>query len=435
MQTYLKNHIISKNVMIKIEKNIRIILLGLMVLIIVSCGPSVNKNNNESNRSGMNDKPGTYGYDIEFLRNHEIDIIELSLNEGNSRIALSPSYQGRVMTSSANGNQGISFGWINHPLIESGDVSQQFNPVGGEERFWLGPEGGPFSIYFEQGREQVYENWKVPPVIDTEPFDVVSVDSISATFNKDAVLNNASGSTFKLNIKRKVQILSADELSEFLKVDIPADALDIVAYRSDNTITNNGAEAWTRDGGLLSIWLLCMFAPSPSTTVFIPYNPDAEGPVVNDEYFGKVPSDRLIIDEGIVYFKIDGKHRSKIGLPPQRATELCGSYDSAAKVLTLVWGALPSGDHLYVNSKWGEQVDPYDGDVINAYNDGPVDDGSIMGPFYEIETSSPGAELLPGTSLSHTQVIAHVQGDEGELERLVEQVFNLELKTISAKFN
>ena len=27
---------------------------------------------------------------------------------------------------------------------------------------------------------------------------------------------------------------------------------------------------------------------------------------------------------------------------------------------------------------------------------GPVEDGSIMGPFYEIETSSPGAELAPG---------------------------------------
>src|SRR5690554_3955276 len=215
MQAYLKNHILSKNVMVEIEKINRTILFGLIILIIVSCGSSANKKNNESNRSQMNYKPGTYGYDIEFLRNHEIDILELSLNDGNSRIALIPSYQGRVMTSSANGIQGISFGWINHPLIESGNVSQQFNPVGGEERFWLGPEGGPFSIYFDQGSEQVYENWRVPPVIDTEPFDIVSFDSISATFNKDAVLNNAFSSTFKLNIKRKVQILSAEELSEF----------------------------------------------------------------------------------------------------------------------------------------------------------------------------------------------------------------------------
>ena len=44
----------------------------------------------------------------------------------------------------------------------------------------------------------------------------------------------------------------------------------------------------------------------------------------------------------------------------------------------------------YVNGQWGPQEDPFAGDVINSYNDGPVEDGSIMGPFYEIETSSPG---------------------------------------------
>src|SRR5690606_27790281 len=125
----------------------------------------------------------------------------------------------------------------------------------------------------------------------------------------------------------------------------------------------------------------------------------------------------------VVYFKIDGEYRSKIGIPPGRAKELCGSYDSAGKVLTLVWGSLPSGEHNYVNSKWGDQDNPYDGDAINAYNDGPVDDGSIMGPFYEIETSSPGAELQPGESLTHTQVVVHVQGKEEELAKLVDQLF------------
>lgn len=57
----------------------------------------------------------------------------------------------------------------------------------------------------------------------------------------------------------------------------------------------------------------------------------------------------------------------------------------------------------------GRQKNPYCGDVINAYNDGPTEDGSMMGPFYEIETSSPGAELAPYESLIHTQKIIHLQ--------------------------
>ena len=55
---------------------------------------------------------------------------------------------------------------------------------------------------------------------------------------------------------------------------------------------------------------------------FIPYKQDAEGTIVNDEYFGKIPADRLIKENGIIYFKIDGLYRSKLGLPASRATDI-----------------------------------------------------------------------------------------------------------------
>ena len=74
------------------------------------------------------------------------------------------------------------------------------------------------------------------------------------------------------------------------------------------------------------------------------------------------------------------------------------------------------------------------GDVINSYNDGPVADGSIMGPFYEIETSSPAADLLPSKSITHTQQIAHIQGDEVELAKIVKDLFNLDIKDIATRF-
>jgi hypothetical protein len=208
----------------------------------------------------------------------------------------------------------------------------------------------------------------------------------------------------------------------------------VVGYETENRITNTGEDAWTRETGLLSIWLLCMFNPSPTTTVFIPFRPGGKGPIVNDEYFGKVPPERLMVEDSTIFFKIDGKYRSKIGLPPSRVKELCGSYDSAKGILTLVWGSFPDSPRDYVNSKWGEQDDPYNGDAINSYNDGPVEDGSIMGPFYEIETSSPAADLQPGMTITHVQRVVHIQGNEAEIDRLVKTLFNLSLQTITGKF-
>ena len=376
---------------------------------------------------------GSYGYDKLFLERNNIKCIELKSPDDNARLLVVPAYQGRVMTSSAGGEQGKSFGWINYKFIEAGRKDPQFNVYGGEERFWLGPEGGPFSVYFRSGADQVYENWIVPPVIDSEGFDIVSSSNESVSFSRNAALVNASGTEFLIGIERTVSLLSKDVVEQSLVIRIP-DQVKSVAYQTENIITNSGNSRWTRDGGLLSIWLLSMFNPSPETTVFIPYKSEAEGVIVNDEYFGKVPSDRLVVDSSTVYFKIDGKFRSKIGIPPARAKEILGSYDSGDKVLTLLWCSLPEEPKPYVNSKWGTQDDPFAGDAINSYNDGPVEDGSIMGPFYEIETSSPAAELNPGESMKHIQRVIHLQGEETDLGEIVHELFGLNLQDISRKF-
>ena len=380
-----------------------------------------------------NSHMGTYGYDKTFFENQNIDFVELIENNELAKLLVVPAYQGRVMTSTAGGDDGTSFGWINHSFIGSGKQDPQINVYGGEERFWLGPEGGPFSIYFKPGADQVFGNWYVPPVIDTEPFDMVQHDSQRVEFVKNTVLTNASGTEFHVGLQRKVSLLSMNSVSDLLGIDIP-EGLQTVAYQTDNILKNKGDVAWTKEDGLLSIWMLCMFNPTPSTTVFIPYQKEAEGVIVNDDYFGKVPSDRLIIDDGTIYFKIDGKFRSKIGLPYNRATSLCGSYDSEKKVLTLLWCSIPAEAEPYVNSKWGDQEDTYSGDVINSYNDGPVEDGSIMGPFYEVETSSPGAALQPSETLKHTQRIMHFQGEEADLAKVVLALFNLDLDDIINKF-
>jgi hypothetical protein len=380
---------------------------------------------------------GTYGYDASFLTKNKIGIIQLKDSSSGATVLLVPGYQGRVMTSSAKGNEGKSFGWINYSLISSGKLSTQFNPFGGEERLWLGPEGGPFSIYFKKGDNQVFSNWKVPAELDTEPFEIVAQNSTSVDFRKDFKLINAAGTTMQAGIERSVRLLSRAEAEKVL--DLPIDgSLSFVAFESGNTLINKGKNNWDTSSGFLSVWMLAMFNPSEKGIVLIPFRPGSaveSGKIVTDDYFGKVPSDRLLIREKMLFFKTDGKFRSKIGISPSRALHYCGSYDPDNQVLTLLFYSAPDSKLPYVNSKWGKQDNPLSGDAVNSYNDGPVEDGSIMGPFYEIESSSPAAILVSGSRITHTQQIFHITGSEDKLSTITEKLFNYSISEIKEAFN
>lgn len=378
--------------------------------------------------------PRTFGDDLEFLKQHT-DVLVLTDDEGKAQVAVVPAYQGRVMTSTAAGTEGAGFGWINRELIASGRIEAHVNAYGGEERFWMGPEGGQFSIFFAEGAEFNLDNWQTPPVIDTEPFAVVSQTNTTATFRRLTRLTNYSGAIFDVQINRSVKLLPANSHAWALGVDIPKTTA-AVAFQTDNSITNKGEKAWTKETGLLSIWILGIFNPSDETIVVIPFEPgpDSElGPKVNDEYFGKVPADRLIVSDDVLFFNCDGQHRSKIGLSPKRAKPTLGSYDAAGKILTIVQYTKPEGVTDYVNSMWEIQDKPFAGDVVNSYNDGPPEPGAKpLGPFYELETSSPAAELKPGQTLSHMHRTFHLQGPEKDLDAIAQATLGVSLEEIKS---
>jgi len=206
-----------------------------------------------------------------------------------------------------------------------------------------------------------------------------------------------------------------------------------VGYTSENTITNTGEVEWSKNSGLLSIWILGQFISSPTNTVIAPFVPGSVeelGPVVNDTYFGKIPEDRLVIQDSIIFFKADGKQRGKIGFSPSRSKNYLGSYDADQKLLTLAFFNKPETDNGYVNSMWELQEKPFGGDVINSYNDGPLEDGSQLGPFYELETSSMAAALKPGKSLSHLSKTIHITGEDEAINTIVTNLFGVELDLI-----
>lgn len=417
-------------------------VLLISILMLTSCNTK-KKSKQENEASALeqhqNEKimGATYGDDVSFMENY-IELIELSGDSNQSKVAVSAALQGRVMTSSAFGANGRSYGWINRELFKSQDTLEHINAFGGEERFWLGPEGGQFSIFFEKGAAFTLEDWYTPKLIDLEPFEVKNVSSTSATFTKRASLKNYSGFQFDLGIEREVAILSKEDIQKELGLNTLSDNLKMVAYQTKNTLTNIGKKDWKKDTGLLSIWLLGMFNHSPNTTIVIPYvqGDEAElGKVVNDTYFGKVPSDRLVVKGNAIFFKGDGEYRSKIGLSPLRAKDIAGSYDSANRILTLVKYNKPKDETDYVNSMWEIQDEPYSGDVINAYNDGePAPGEKPLGPFYELETSSPALELKSGESGTHVQLTCHIEGDEVTLDPIVQQLFGVTIDDIKSAF-
>ena len=362
----------------------------------------------------------TFGEDLAFFTEHA-EVVVLSDEAGQAQVVVSPAMQGRVLTSTAAGSDGMSYGWINRELIASGERQEHINVFGGEDRFWLGPEGGQFSIFFQGGDPFEMEHWYVPPPIDWDPFPVVAQERDRIVFEKAMRLKNYSGTTFDLEVDREVRLLGRAGVAEGLGVALDS-VVQVVAFESVNTIANVGNEAWTREGGLLSIWILGMFTPSQATTIVIPYqsgDEEARGPIVNAAYFGEPPPDRLIIEDDVVYFRGDGEYRGKIGLTSKRSKSVFGSYDADNRVLTLVQYTMSEEATDYVNSMWEIQEDPYAGDIINSYNDGPPEPGAEpLGPFYELESSSPAVALAPGESLTHVHRTIHLQGNEEALDRI-----------------
>lgn len=389
--------------------------------------------------SPLKSKSSNFGSDVTFLKKHT-DVIVLEAPGSEGKVAFIPSLQARVMTSSAKGDSGTSFGWINYDLTKNQERQTHINVFGGEDRFWIGPEGGKYSIFFKKGESQTFANWETPAPIDWGAWDLVEKNKCSAWCKKDFNLVNHEGTKFDLSVKRGVRIYGKKDIEKQLKVKIAKD-VSFVGYETENYITNKGKQKWTKKKGLLSIWILGMFNHSEKTVIVLPFKKGPKsklGRIVKDDYFGKVPGDRLKVDKkkGVIYFKGDGKMRTKIGVALKRAADICGSYSPETRTLTIVQYTIP-GDKDYVNSMWtddDDSVDPYGGDVVNSYNDGPNDAGEIFGPYYELESSSPALELAKGEHVKHVHRTFHFQGDEAKLNSLSEKLLGVKLNEIKTAF-
>lgn len=431
--------------MYSIKKNCRQALsisLFTLTILCMSCknnnGHASSSDNNSSDTVHTDSLSNNFGKDLRFLKDKDSGLLVLTL-PGNpaAQVIVSPKYQAKVFTSTAEGLSGRSFGWVNYKAF-SGAVDPHMNAYGGENRFWLGPEGGKFSLFFAPGTKMDFDHWKTPADFDTAPWHLEKADASSAMLTKQMNLLNYSGTKLSLSIDRTIRVLSAAEMQQQTGLDFKRNLTDVkaVGYITENKLTNTGNQAWDKNTGMPCIWILDMFTPSEKTVIVVPFKSTPEQQfkeVATTDYFGQIAPDRLKHNDHVLYLKADGKSRGKLGVSPVKAKDWIGSYAADTKVLTLLHFDLDPAAK-YLNQEWNTNKPPFIGDAVNAYNDGPLEDGSQMGPFYEMESVSAAAFLAPGASLMHRQSVYHFTGSVNELNIIAEKMLGVSLSDIEGAF-
>jgi hypothetical protein len=401
----------------------------IMTVFIAACNYRTNKEPDHLKEGAMN--TASFGFDRSFLRQNDTALVQLT--SGESSILVSPKFQGKVFTSSAAGDEGRSFGWINYKAFSEAP-DPHMNAYGGENRLWIGPEGGPFSVFFSPGDTMIFDNWKTPTAFDSETWQKARQDDTSVAMRKEMRLLAYNGSVFDLNVQRTVTIQAKNAIEKTLNIEL-TDSVKFVGYSTINSIRNIGKIAWTDSTGMPCIWILDMFNPGASTTVVIPFRRPAQSDerIATTNYFGEPGDSRLRITDSVIFFKADGRKRSKIGVLPPYALPVAGSYDASNRLLTVIYFSVQN-DGRYLNQVWSTNNPVFSGDAMNAYNDGPLDDGSQMGPFYELESVSPAAALKPGESLVHRHDVYHFTGTPKYLDSIAIKLLGANIRTISRAF-
>jgi hypothetical protein len=376
-------------------------------------------------------KKGTFGYDLSFLRQKDT-VIVLYSNDGKGKVIVSPKYQAKVFTSTADGLDGKSFGWINYKAFSQKTPDLHMNAYGGEDRLWIGPEGGKFALFFRPRSKMDFANWHTPPAIDFEEWKLTASNNKKASFIKPMQMVNYAGTMLTFSVKRDIEIVDAPDMKKMLGVDFDA-KVKSVGFKTSNTITNTGNQRWDKKSGAPCLWNLDMFSPSEQTIIIIPYEKKSKGKVATTDYFGEISKDRIKYIKGILLFKADGKSRGKLGLSPGRAKNRSGSYDGVNNVLTITLFDIDPTS-IYLNQEWKTNKNPFNGDAVNAYNDGPLPNGTQMGPFYEMESVSPAAFLKPGEKLTHVHSVFHFTGNKDELNQIALKTVGISLQDIQTAF-
>ena len=93
-------------------KTITTTCISLGVILMISCSG----NSKTTTLMTQDFEKGTFGYDLNYLSDKD-SLIVLSSADGNAQLLVSARYQAKVFTSTANGPEGKSLGFINYKFF------------------------------------------------------------------------------------------------------------------------------------------------------------------------------------------------------------------------------------------------------------------------------------------------------------------------------
>ncbi|WP_405398710.1 DUF6786 family protein [Maribacter sp. Asnod2-G09] len=361
----------------------------------------------------------TFGSDLKVLNN--IDDIHVLKSE-NTMVAVSGGLQGRVFTSSSSGLKGKSYGWFNREAILNRSFKNKFSNLGGEDRMWFGPQYGEYNLFFESGDTFEDANSRIAPDLDTLQFKIKLKTDKEVVSTGRMHIKNYQNYVFDVDVERKISILDKNKIEQNLGISL-GENVSYVGFESVTSMTNIGVNKWSKNTGLISIWILGCIIPTKNTIAIIPVTGQIDE-VTN--YFTPLDDSRIQIKDGIVYYKADANYLNKIGILPQNTVPVFGSYSPGLNLLTIVEFTFENSPY-YVNSKKENNTEPYAGDVINIFNDGITQTAGPFGPFYEVESSSAAKELEVGEEIIHTSRTYHFEGDEAYLDQISLNVLGVKL--------
>ncbi len=327
------------------------------------------------------------------------------------QVLVCPELSGRVMGTTRSGPNGVFGGFIDAKAFKEG-ITDIWDNWGGEERYWLGPEGGQYGLMFG-GRKSCFENYTVQDGINNQPFKTLEVSRLanSISMRSQMVLKNGMGTVFHAEVTRRITVLDACPYSLG-----QGDQVDFVGFQSESRLTNVGDRPMTRETGVLAHWHLGQFPVDDHIIAVIPFRPIlSPDPPVREDYFkdfvigGVMPPNRYKILTASVLFKADGRVRTKIGQNRSRAMGLLGSYNLATdEIVMMDYDLYPN--YEYAASYWYDLPDPYNGDCISFSAEGPDREGGPKGRCYELESLSPALFLQPGQSFDWRTRTLHMTG-------------------------
>jgi hypothetical protein len=347
------------------------------------------------------------------------------------QVLVCPELAGRVMGTTCSGPTGVFGGFIDAKAFKDG-ITDIWDNWGGEERYWLCPEGGQYGLMFG-GKKSCFENYTVQDGFNNQPFKTLEVSKLgnSITMRSRMVLKNGVGTIFHVEITRRITLLDACPYSLG-----QGDKVDFTGFQSESRLTNVGDKPMTRETGVLAHWHLGQFPVDEHIIAVIPYRPGHySDPPVREDYFkdfvvgGAMPANRYRILPASVLFKADGKVRTKIGQNRSRAMGLLASYNLATdEIVLLDYDFYPN--HEYAASYWYELADPYDGDCISFSAEGPDQEGGSRGRCYELEAMSPALFLHPGESFDWRTRTLHMTGPRVVMAGILRRNLSTEISSL-----